>query len=498
MEVEIVEVHPLDLLGDEVKRQGEIEDPWHSRPIDVHRWSDHPEVITIAEQIWNEHFANEVEAGPGPKPKTPFRHQLRVVLLDLYVAWKEDPDLCIGVSMSSNYWDTSSRYNALHISKKVIPIIHKLHEVGLVELARGSYSGPHSGGNRTTRIRASEALQATFAEATFSRDDIQQSDKQEIIILRGPEDKALIEYDDTDAICQMRDDLKQYNEVIASAFIDIPTLNAPLVDNVTTDHHHKLTRRIFSRGDWGCNGRFHGGWWQQINSDWRSKIFINDTPIVEVDFQSQHVSILSHEAGIELIDDPYTVLEDLLPGVPLELQRNLIKKLILTAINARSQKAAYGAFRDGFPANHIGKSLTNKQLDGFLTAFLHQVPHMEDYLFSDQGIRLMNLDSQIAERVLRHFTVQGVPVLSVHDSFIVDYTRVGELKQVMAQVSEVVLGASLKTSNAFIGLDEGVLTDEEIPDYVQWRRDKAPRSVGYLERMREHTVRTGLPVVPFY
>ena len=22
----------------------EIEDPWHSRPIDVHRWSDHPEV----------------------------------------------------------------------------------------------------------------------------------------------------------------------------------------------------------------------------------------------------------------------------------------------------------------------------------------------------------------------------------------------------------------------------------------------------------------------
>ncbi|MFT6168290.1 MAG: hypothetical protein ACJAR9_000398 [Celeribacter sp.] len=83
-------------------------------------------------------------------------------------------------------------------------------------------------------------------------------------------------------------------------------------------------------------------------------------------------------------------------------------------------------------------------------------------------------------------------------SFIVDYTRVGELKQVMAQASEAVLGASLKTSNILIGLDEGVLTDEEIPDYVQWWRDKAPRSEGYLERMREHTVRTGLPVVPFY
>ncbi len=33
---------------------GEIEDPWHSRPIDVHRWSDHPEVAELVDRIWDD------------------------------------------------------------------------------------------------------------------------------------------------------------------------------------------------------------------------------------------------------------------------------------------------------------------------------------------------------------------------------------------------------------------------------------------------------------
>ena len=33
---------------------GEIENPWHSRPIDVHRWSDHPEVAVLVDRIWDD------------------------------------------------------------------------------------------------------------------------------------------------------------------------------------------------------------------------------------------------------------------------------------------------------------------------------------------------------------------------------------------------------------------------------------------------------------
>lgn len=73
-----------------------IENPWHSRPIDVHRWSDHPEVKQFVDRIWDEYLPAEVVGKSGPKPKMAFRKQLRVLILDLYVAWLDDPELCIG------------------------------------------------------------------------------------------------------------------------------------------------------------------------------------------------------------------------------------------------------------------------------------------------------------------------------------------------------------------------------------------------------------------
>ncbi len=82
------------------------------------------------------------------------------------------------------------------------------------------------------------------------------------------------------------------------------------------------------------------------------------------------------------------------PGV---LQQKLIKRLVLTAINAGSKDAAFKGLRDGFPTGHAGKTLTNEQLETLLAAFLERSPHLADLLFKDHGIRLMNLDGQITE-----------------------------------------------------------------------------------------------------
>jgi len=45
----------------------EIEDPWHSRPIDVHRWSDHPEVVQFVDRVWGDGSLPKevVVGGPG-------------------------------------------------------------------------------------------------------------------------------------------------------------------------------------------------------------------------------------------------------------------------------------------------------------------------------------------------------------------------------------------------------------------------------------------------
>jgi len=44
-----------------------IEDPWHSRPIDVHRWSEHPEVKEFVGRIWDKYLPKEVVGKSGPR-----------------------------------------------------------------------------------------------------------------------------------------------------------------------------------------------------------------------------------------------------------------------------------------------------------------------------------------------------------------------------------------------------------------------------------------------
>ncbi len=46
---------------------GDIENPWHSRSIDVHRWSDHPEVVQLCDRIWDGYLPNDQTTGPKPK-----------------------------------------------------------------------------------------------------------------------------------------------------------------------------------------------------------------------------------------------------------------------------------------------------------------------------------------------------------------------------------------------------------------------------------------------
>ena len=37
-----------------------IENPKHSRPLDVHRWSEHPEVKSLVDRIWEEALPEEI------------------------------------------------------------------------------------------------------------------------------------------------------------------------------------------------------------------------------------------------------------------------------------------------------------------------------------------------------------------------------------------------------------------------------------------------------
>ena len=112
-----------------------------SRPLDVHRWSEYRVVNTFVNSIFEKHFRWQ-------NPDLIKKH-IKVALLDLYVAWNEHPDMKLGVHMNHNAYKAKSRYNELHISKKIIDVVNRLYELNLINLVTGFYK-PNSRFNRVT------------------------------------------------------------------------------------------------------------------------------------------------------------------------------------------------------------------------------------------------------------------------------------------------------------------------------------------------------------
>ena len=99
-----------------------------------------------------------------------------------------------------------------------------------------------------------------------------------------------------------------------------------------------------------------------MGSDWREKIFINDAPTVEVDYQALHLHLLAAKVGEVMTEDPYHFPRHTVPGVPEGLQRKIIKTLLLKAINAGNRRAAFNSFRQDWRTGHMAKNLTNDEL----------------------------------------------------------------------------------------------------------------------------------------
>ena len=74
-----------DIDENNLKSNDQI-DPWHSKPLDVHRWSDHPEVNKLVDRVWNM-LSEDVRSsliGKSNNAGTPPKRILKVLLIDLY------------------------------------------------------------------------------------------------------------------------------------------------------------------------------------------------------------------------------------------------------------------------------------------------------------------------------------------------------------------------------------------------------------------------------
>lgn len=192
----------------------------YSRPLDVHRWSDHPEINSLVDKVYS-----SLPSSSGNK-KIRKKH-LKVLLLDLYLAWSTDPDLKLAIKRDNNAYKAKSRYNELHISKVMPEVLNLLEQAGLVHQATGFFDRTTKVG-RVSRVWATERLQDEFKQLLNLRFCIGSHERRETVILRD-EDKNEIEYEDTDQTRAMRSRLKDYNTLLAKTHIDLNHLDKPVL-----------------------------------------------------------------------------------------------------------------------------------------------------------------------------------------------------------------------------------------------------------------------------
>ena len=422
----------------------------YSRPLDVHRWSEHHEVSGFVDYVYETYVKNVGNKNIQKK-------HLKVVLLDLYVAWLNDPDLNIGVHMTTGAYSDGtvfnkgkSRYNELNIKVSTIEIVHRLHDAGLIGLKGGWQDA--GGRGFLTRIWPTDKLTKLFEDAAFGEFDIGYTDNRETIILRD-EEKDEVEYTDKTHIKQMRLAVQQYNKLLEKTFIDIQSVDKParielpegkrrrrsnrrVFVNIT--HHDKFVRRIFNNKSFSDGGRFYGGWWQRIDSKFRKDIRLNNSPTVEIDYSALHVILAYAEAGIDYWQttskDPYDLP---VRGVNNpEHCRDIAKLFLLLSLNASDEKKLYNAFRNELDYDKYPYEFLNDVLSELLDTIKEHHQAISHLICSGAGLRLMNIDSRICDYVIADFVRTDTPILTVHDSFIVPIGHENRLNQLMKEAFE--------------------------------------------------------------
>jgi hypothetical protein len=480
-------------------------DRWNSEPLDVHTWSDHPEIKALCDSLYEAAGMSSLEPKGNRKAKRTVKESLRVLILDLYVKWLKDPSVSIGFNKSKSSYKVGSRYNGLYIPEKIIEVEALLVDAGYIEELPHFHSRAGQGRSYTTRIRHTETLTELFRELTINLHDIDTHTNEECIILHDkyvddPDDdnNRKIEYkdeelssDDLVLVNTIRDQLRSYNNLLKHTFIDIPSYtsstftrtikNGPYAgrkQTISLGPDNKFVIRVFNgglAGNWQLGGRFYRGWWQQIDKEDRCKIYINDKPTLEVDFKAFHPNLLSNELGVKLSGDPYDLGKLVLPDVitTREEQREYVKLLVLMGINADSDKKAHRAFRNSDREDKLGQSLTDIQLGLLLDAFIDKHPQFKGVLNTGQALRLMNIDSQIANMVLDHFTNKNIPVLCIHDSFIIQYDKEPELRRILDQATHQVTNSIIdhdikNVRNTYTGKVTGNIKGYEEPVVLEY------------------------------
>lgn len=355
------------------------------------------------------------------------------IFITLIANLLNEPKRPISISLCKKDW-TKNTYNNLNYS--IVELIKHLKENKYLEMKLGINDKKDSKKSKVTRIWITEKLLQQFPlghSAVIYR-------PIQLVLVRDA-NKKLIHYKENANVRNIRDILEKTNKVNSNAIINCSTpelgnfaLNTSLVAIFT--RKTTLGGRLYSRGI---------SHYQGLSGENRRDITINGNQTVEVDYRGYHPNLL-YAIGIkkQYKGDPYSVIDD------RKEVRLFLKIILLCMINSENKYKAIGAADKWLneEKQDEAKNMNHKKERAELAAIgiTSSEPLIKRYLIKhkpiakyfcqkkDNGLTLMNKDSKIALDILKHFTQEGIPILCIHDSFIVEEKYEARLIKIMAKV----------------------------------------------------------------
>ena len=443
----------------------------HSKPIDLHKSCYNKEFWLLRDAIYNNYFK------PLHKHKKSIakRHLLKI-LIDVYQAWYFDPSLCLSVSFNNNTYTLDNRYNKLKLTKNSIIIIKDLIASGLLYHKDGmpARTRYRTGPSYTSRVWPTNLLIKYFLGLQLNVCNISAHDidkepiilTKKVMLQKDPQKpggitrykNVPIDYSDTPRIRTMRLILACYNLFLRKTHIDICTaenyyvtaFNEWGIETKCFISPNCFMHRTFINNTFNKGGRIYGGWWQKCHSVDRKNILINGNPIVEIAYKAAHLAILYRIEGQNLYDlandrDIYDVIIPELDNVTdselinysrtelTQFKSFLIKQLTHNAITTTNENDLWRRTIKAITSEEYTAkgnvhrpppSILNKISYKFLSSIYGRIRQKHQkiahYFLSGVGPKLQFIESNITMKLIEHFTALKVPILTIHDTYIIE------------------------------------------------------------------------------
>lgn len=413
-----------------------------SRPFDVWKWSEAPEANKAVEHLYTElkvHSGNLVE-----KNRAKYRNTIKKVILDLYVAHLDDPNLFVSYSRDVADYAVGKRYKKLHIGyRPLVTVVDALQDLGYVHNKLGFFDRKRGIGKQS-RMIATEKLILLIESAPVKRNAIVRV--RDEIELRD-ENKKPIDYTETPQIKSWRKKIQAINQSLMAASVTLDLTQREREElffkmGYFPDTTRKTLHRVFNNRSFRQGGRFYGHWVQGLPSEYRNRLRINGKEVVELDYSAFHPTILYLHAECELpLGDMYSI-EGYDPSI-----RPFLKRSLLIAINANSVVGAAKAILTD-DINRVFR-FDYRQIREILEKLVKKHDRIARFIYSGMGIELQFMDSELAEEVMLKMMKQGIVALPVHDSFVCPEESESELHEAMLSTFRGTFGAEIGIDRKF-------------------------------------------------